>query len=368
MKMERSIIAHPNGGAKCPLLEMMKRCNDHKCAVDCVMAQWQGWSACSSPCGGGVKMRMRLIRTRNMHGGEPCGDESETNSCNVEACDTECTLSDWTGFSACSRGCGGGTMRRIKTIDQQAVGDGGCPEMDNHQRLEFKECHSQKCPKAAGTATLKCMSRMDVVLLIDGSGSVGDLGWASLKKAGSLLAEALGAGGDTQIAVQLFSGPESFDTVERCIPSDPGKEVAVLPDVETDCKINWVSHFEKNTAAVSSMIGRLAWPKGPSLMSLALTMADSELSLGRDDAESLVIVLTDGFGLYKRKTEIAARQLRKKSRVMWVPITGNAPVDEMMKLASKPKTENFLAVDSFEDLEKPETIDKIVSNACAEVA
>merc|ERR1719224_298833 len=42
-KLTRSVLTHPNGGAKCLPLAAMKKCNLQPCPVDCKVATWSGW-------------------------------------------------------------------------------------------------------------------------------------------------------------------------------------------------------------------------------------------------------------------------------------------------------------------------------------
>merc|ERR1719460_2917124 len=47
-KLTRSVLTHPNGGAKCLPLAAIKKCNQHPCPVDCKVGVWSGWSKCSA--------------------------------------------------------------------------------------------------------------------------------------------------------------------------------------------------------------------------------------------------------------------------------------------------------------------------------
>merc|ERR1719277_247837 len=53
-KLTRSVLTHPDGGAKCLPLAALRSCNNNPCPVDCRLASWSGWSKCSAECGGGV--------------------------------------------------------------------------------------------------------------------------------------------------------------------------------------------------------------------------------------------------------------------------------------------------------------------------
>merc|ERR1719482_1492882 len=92
--------------------------------------------------------------------------------------------------------------------------------------------------------------------------------------------------------------------------------------------------------------------------------AKAELSLGRKDAPSSVIVYTDGRPLSFRKTDIAARAVRKSSRLLWVAVTEHAPLKAIKSWATRRWQENLVKVNNFGDLEKPETITHIVADLC----
>merc|ERR550514_1052200 len=129
MRLTRTIVTNPVGGSKCPMLEATKPCNPEKCPIDCKLRDWQGWSECSAKCGGGLMQRSRAVIQEPMHGGEPCGETSEAEGCNLQACDKDCVLSDWQPWSECTKECDEGVVERKRTIVEQLVGDGTCPDM-----------------------------------------------------------------------------------------------------------------------------------------------------------------------------------------------------------------------------------------------
>merc|ERR1719421_1617962 len=102
------------------------------------------------------------------HGGEPCGDLSETVECNVEACDLPCELGpDWSEWSACSKECDGGYSVRSKGVIKEAGPQGYCPEWYDEARQQEMYCNMQECPP-----DLVCEAQLDMLMLLDGSGSV----------------------------------------------------------------------------------------------------------------------------------------------------------------------------------------------------
>jgi len=501
--LSRGIITPMKGGTKCPPLAKTKTCNMQKCPIDCSLADWEGWSSCSADCGGGMKERIRQTLMKPRYLGESCTQTTEAESCNMAACDANCVLSDWTEWSDCSKQCGGGTSFRRTTVVEQATGSGTCPAIHDEAREQSMHCNEHPClPKLA---TLRCESELDVVLLLDGSGSVGSYGWAQTKEVGKDLAKAFHAHhADIKVAIVLFSGPSRWRDVERCggntppfgwtkmytkgaygasttekaafndlfskahlgivrrqcmwcwrshrdiyyrrktqpasfdawenlmvtwqstgfhedfdiystlqdalqdtkawkfcnggdkgigFPRDCSPWGSAAPwqwqsltrggqrhfkwealtkvevDMEKDCKIKFVQHFTNKTEDLVNKIEAMEWPQGATLTAQALQAAQEELPLsGRSEAPAVVVVITDGRPVSVRKTEMAAHELRKKSRLFWVAVTRYAPTKDLKKWASLPNDENLVAVANFQQLDSKATINAIISDVCPAVS
>jgi hypothetical protein len=223
--------------------------------------------------------------------------------------------------------------------------------------------YTTKCP--AGETPKTCNKTLDVVLLIDGSGSLGKAGWEASIKAASMfvdsfrVSENIDGESAANVAVLLFSGPSTYSGVDKCTGKAPG-----TVNMETDCKIQWVSHFTRKMSVLKTKILDLFWPKGSTLTSLALMSAATELSTGRKEVESVVIVITDGRPYSYRKTYFASRQVRKKARLVWVPVTKYAPLKFIKTVATRRWQENVVLVDDFDNLEKPEVITHIMADIC----
>merc|ERR550514_926906 len=191
-------------------------------------------------------------------------------------------------------------------------------------------CHVTKTP------TLMCKEELDVVFLIDGSGSLGKTGWKAEIKAAKLFVDAFsGTGAKAKMSVILYSGPRIWSGVRLCTGKS-GKKV----DMAKVCKVKMITHFTDNMKKVKELITGLTWPKGSTLTSLALTTAKAELALGRKDSKSIVVVITDGRPLSYRNTWIASRNLRKAARLVWVPVTKYAPLKYIKYWATRRWQEN----------------------------
>merc|ERR1719440_178964 len=106
------------------------------------------------------------------------------------------------------------------------------------------------CHLMAGAQTLTCKEKLDIVILLDGSGSLGQRGWDSEIKAAKTFVSAFeGTGADTQIAVVLYSGPSTWKCVYKCF----GKNKNSV-NMETECKIKSVNHFSHDLASIKTEI------------------------------------------------------------------------------------------------------------------
>jgi len=365
----RTVQAQPDGGTKCLPLKAMRSCSNKPCPVDCQLHAWSGWSKCSSDCGGGVTQRLREVKRAMSYGGKACGATSETKACNNQACEVDCVLSRWTKWSSCSKDCDGGSKRRQKYVFKPAIGAGKCPDKWEKDRLQYKPCNMHRCQLPAGDDTLHCYDKpIDVVLLLDGSGSMGRKGWtneilATQKLIDSFMDPRLKEGFQAQLAVILYSGPRTWSQYFRCFSGKTPK--AERPKI---CGVQTITHFTNDLHKVKNLVTGLKWPKGGTLTSLALRIAGAELSLGRKNSHSSVIALTDGRPMSYRATTLAARSLRKAARLLWVPITQRAPLKFIKKWATRRWQENIVHVNSFTDLDvtKNDIVTHIIADICPE--
>jgi len=358
-KLTRSVLTHPNGGAKCLPLGAMRSCNNKPCPVNCALHIWSGWSKCSAKCGGGVQQRLREVKQAMKHGGKPCGATSQTNACNAQACEKNCELSSWTKWSKCSKDCDGGTAKRQKFVKKAPQGAGTCADGWSKKRLQYKKCNMKRCKVEDAAHPLACNRTLDVVLLIDGSGSLGKRGWAAEMVAAKSFVDAFSHTDKANLAVILYSGPRTWGGVRKCFGKNKKKV-----DQEKVCGIKMVTHFTGDLKKVRSLINGLQWPRGSTLTSLALMTAQAELSLGRKNAKANIIVFTDGRPLSYRKTSMASKAVRKGARLVWVPVTRYAPLEKIKQWATRRWQENVVKVSSFAALKKPEVITHIIADIC----
>jgi len=301
------------------------------------------------------------VKQRAHHGGKLCGAESESLACGTTACDKDCSLATRSRWSTCSRACGGGFEERTRRVLATSTGLGNCAADDSEYRLQYKRCNMDKC-KPATAPLLKCAAKVDVVLLLDGSGSLGAKGWETMKKAGSDIVRAMDPANDgAQVAVLMYSGPMDMNGYRKCT-GQAGKA-----DMVTDCKMIWVSHFTTSNTAIATGITNLLWQKGSTMTSQALASAEAELVYGRADAQQVVIALADSLPMMPRKTAEAAASLRKKAKVIFAASTGQTELPKFADFVSRPVADNLIYVPQLADFAKPEIINSIIAAACPKV-
>lgn len=309
--------------------------------------------------------RTRSIKVEAQNGGTPCESTEEEQACGMEDCDKACVLSDWSAFSSCSKACGGGTLRRTKEVLEPSRGQGECPAPDDeHKRIGFVPCNNFPCEELLppNRNILECNSKIDLIILLDGSGSLGEFGWDQSKQMAQKMVENLQGGTDkVKVALQVFSGPSSWSDYEKCTSELPPGETL---DIQTQCGIEWVSHFTDDTGALATEVQSLAWPAATTLTSVALGQAENELIYGREDANSVVVVITDGMPMNQISTTDAARELQKKARCIWVPVGSGAPEGLISSVASKPQKENIVKIANFWQMTQPVFLNEIISDAC----
>lgn len=251
-------------------------------------------------------------------------------------------------------------MKREKFVKTKAEGEGQCATKWEPARLGYKECNKHRCVIESNVGVLQCNRSLDIVLLIDGSGSLGKKGWEAEKKAATTFVDAFsGGGGQAQISLILYSGPRTWTGVRKCFAKNGDKV-----DVQKVCKIKTLTHLSSDMTKVKGLIKGMAWPQGSTLTSLALLRARAELSLGRKDAHSIVIAITDGRPLSIKKTREASRNVRQSARLMWVPVTEFAPLKDIKTWATRRWQENLISVKTFEDLEKKDVVTHLIANMC----
>ncbi|CAK0826822.1 unnamed protein product [Prorocentrum cordatum] len=330
--LTRQVIVSPNSfGMACPPLfferkngtEGMK-CNQFHCPVHCSMSEWSGWSGCSKECGGGTQGKTRSILVKPKNGGTECDTTLEEQPCNTGSCDRDCTLMPWTAWEPCSMACGGGIQERVRKVDIPIRANGRCPGQKHPDRFQMQQCNTQDC-----VGDEICIARQDLVIAIDGSGSLKQEGFDILQKFALNLTSKYQSTyygvEDMRIGLVLFGNGEYFDngTVAAAL-----EVVPITSDLES----------------VSTAIAGLQWQRGFTNMMQALQAADNMFADGRDDAQSAVMVLSDGKYTNAYRTTMKATALKDKGVQIFMAPIAESSTNSLLVLrgwASEPWETNY---------------------------
>jgi hypothetical protein len=325
-----------NGGAECPVMIEKEPCNMQPCPIDCVVDEWSEYGICSKDCGGGIMSRVRRALTEDEHGGEPCGDLSETQECNVEACDRPCELEpEWSEWTECTKECDWGYTIRMKGVMKEGGPEGYCPEWWDETRLQAAYCNTMPCPQ-----DLVCTSQLDLLLLVDGSGSVNWYG--------------PGFENEREFAKNLF-GLLNF-----------GAEGAKAGVVLFSWEAELVSPLTTDYTALTDAVEGMSWPHWNTDTAAALTMAKTELTNGGrpevSKESTMVFLLTDGNPNSMSATNAAAEAIKEVATLYVVVIGDNVNMQAMQKWPTFPWEEHMILVDEFELLQSK--MEAILADVC----
>jgi hypothetical protein len=330
--MKRDIVVLPDQyGMQCPQLEREKKCGQKKCPVDCLMSQWSGWSKCSKDCESGVQSKTRDIITKPMHGGKGCPSVQEERACNTGSCDRNCKLSSWEEWSPCTMACSGGFSQRGKKVVIPIRGQGKCPTQRSRMRHQIKKCNTQAC-----IGDEICIAKQDLVIALDASGSLKEKGYEAVKNFAVNLTK--------RYKAKYFGAP----AIKMGVTLFGNGKLIELNDGSGGTTIQSAIKLQPLTfdlPEVGKKIAETKWQRGFTNMAQAFSAADIMLGQGgRDEAQSAVMVISDGKFSFKYQTAEKARELKDKNvQIYMAPITASQDksLDELKKWASRPWETNY---------------------------
>jgi hypothetical protein len=339
--LTRQIIISPNSfGMACPPLLFQRKngtigmkCSQYKCPINCVMSEWSAYSQCSKECGGGTQGKTRSILTKPANGGTECDATLEEQPCNTGSCDRDCTLLPWTDWEPCSMACGGGIQEKFRHVDIPIRANGKCPGPKHADRLQMQECNTQDC-----VGDEICIARQDLVIALDGSGSLKQEGFDIVKNFAlnltSKYKNVYYGVEEMRIGLVLFGNGEYFDngTVSPAI-----EVVSITGDLDS----------------VSTAIEGLQWQRGFTNMMQALAAAENMFEDGRSDAQSAVLMISDGKWTNAYRTTMKATAMKDKGiQIFMAPIADHTTkqLKVLRGWASSPWETNYERIPGLDTL------------------
>jgi hypothetical protein len=185
------------------------------------------------------------------------------------------------------------------------------PKDANSRGDRLFQFYGKSCTTTTTTTTgaPQCKGKADIVVVVDGSGSVGYQGWDLSKQATVALFDLVGA--DTRMATVVFSASSQLVTG---LTQDKGK-------LTSDMQAKSFPMSTTNTAA-------------------GLKTARSELeSNGVANSEKVIIVITDGRPNHPKSLVDDEVQRCKNNgyKMIFVPVGNNVPMADVERWASSPQ-------------------------------
>merc|ERR1740138_867227 len=323
----------------CPPCSRPKKCKQFKCPVDCVESEWSGWSKCTKECESGVQVRTRSILTKAKNGGRACDTVQEEQPCNTGSCDRDCSLDEWTEWTPCSMACGGGEQERIKKVVIPIRGEGKCPRRRSADRYEEKVCNAHDC-----VGDEVCVAKQDLVLTIDGSGSLRESGFEIVRNYAANL---------TTRYQSLYYGME--DMKIGVVYFGNGQLEAQPDGTTTIAEALYIQGLTSDLGLIHDRILEQTWLRGFTNMAQGLQQADTMLGQGgRSDAQSAVMVISDGKFSMEFQTAEKARELKDKNVQLYLVAITEVKGDDLRtyrRFASRPIGTNIVRIPGLTALE-----------------
>jgi hypothetical protein len=190
--------------------------------------------------------------------------------------------------------CDGGFKEKFRHVMRPIRGFGKCPTAESNYRYAKSGCNEQRCK-----GDEMCVAKQDLVIAIDGSGSIRDGGFAILKKfVGKLLAryrtEFWGADA-VKVGIVLFGNG------------------VIMPDGKSVSPAILAQPLAFDMAAIEAVVKDLPFKKGFTNMAQAFSAAETAFIQGsRRGAQSSVMVVTDGKPSFNFMTTKMVEQLEDK--------------------------------------------------------
>jgi len=236
--------------------------------------------------------------------------------------------------------CGGGVQEKRKQVLIPIRGYGKCPKENSGYRYNSRACNVHAC-----TGDELCMARQDLIIAVDGSGSISEDGFAVLKGFTSKLVDRYQSEYFGESAMQI--GVVQF-----------GNGV-VMEDDTVSPAVN-IQPITSDLAAAKSAIEGLTLQKGFTNMAQAFALSETMFTRGgRKDAQSAVLVITDGKPSFEFQTAELVTQLQDRGVQRFFAVVTDHEDDGLEKMkewASAPWDTNLIHVPGIANLRVDEDV------------
>jgi hypothetical protein len=227
--------------------------------------------------------------------------------------------------------CGGGFQEKFRHVLIPTRGEGKCPKETSGFRYFKQICNDQEC-----NGDEICIAQQDLIIAIDGSGSLQAGGFDILKE---FVERLLG-----RYEVEYFG-----ETAVKLGIILFGNGV-IMPDGKTVSPAISAQPLTFDKDAVIATVKGLPFKKGFTNMAQAFAMGEDMFVKGsRKNAQQSLMIVTDGKPSFSFMTNEMAEQLDDKSIMRYFVIISETPMEDnsmknMKKWASQPWETNLVHV------------------------
>jgi hypothetical protein len=265
-------------------------------------------------------------------------------------------------------------MSRFRAIQTPAKNMGKCSDPEDPDRFDEMTCNEQPCfiNEASVSGQIieekyspKCKAKVDIVFLIDASGSLGQTGFDDSKKFAKAFVNAF-EGQDAQLSIIQFWGPLTWGDFYDCTDNID----ANLTDefLVNRCGINLVQQLSNKSNATLDNIDGLQWPgeEATTFTSGALLLAKEVLKFARPDVEHVVVTVTDGMPIDPSQTKAASKTVQAENvRLVFAGVGLDKGANNYMKsMATKNKKDNYVKIDEVEGLDTIGPVNTLIEDVC----
>jgi len=219
---------------------------------------------------------------------------------------------------------------RTKKVVIPIRGQGKCPKAKSAERFEKERCNTQSC-----VGDEICIAKQDLVIALDASGSLREKGYDIVRAFAMNLTQKYKSkyfGMPTvKMGVALFGNGHLIEMKD-------GSGTTIQPAIN-------LQGLTFDLATVKDKIKETKWQRGFTNMAQAFATADTILSQGgRPDAQSAVMVISDGKFSFKYQTAEKAQELKDKNvQIFMAPIAEGREkyLTFLKKWASQPWNTNY---------------------------
>jgi len=252
--------------------------------------------------------------------------------------------------------CSSGLTERQKSVVVPIRGQGKCPKKTSPDRFEYEKCNMQPC-----IGDEICIAKQDLVIALDASGSLKENGYEIVRGFAMNLTKRYKAKYFGNPAIKM--GVALFGNGHLIELNDGSGGTTIQPAIN-------LQPLTFDLAKVGTEIGKTTWQRGFTNMAQAFSTADVILTQGgREEAQSAVMVISDGKFSFKYQTAEKAQELKDKNiQIYMAPISASRDRSlwELRKWASQPWRTNFQRIPGLAALEHNNAIfaQKLIVKFC----